>query len=64
MRLGRSLFKRGDQMLIDRWIIDGGAGAVAKLAAVTRRLQTGLLYHYAFAMIIGLVFLVGWVHFR
>jgi NADH-quinone oxidoreductase subunit L len=29
-----------------------------------RRLQSGYLYHYAFAMIIGLVALVGWVYLR
>ncbi len=61
---GQALFKGGDQTVIDTWIINGGAGAVGKLAGRLRRVQTGFLYHYAFAMIIGLVALVGWVYLR
>jgi NADH-quinone oxidoreductase subunit L len=34
------------------------------LAVVTRGLQSGYLYHYAFAMIVGLAALVGWLLFR
>ena len=34
---------------------------IGRIAGVMRRLQTGYLYHYAFAMVIGLVVLAGWL---
>jgi len=62
--LGLGLWKVGDQMLIDGAAVNGSAKAVGMLAAVTRGLQSGYLYHYAFAMIVGLAALVGWIVFR
>jgi NADH-quinone oxidoreductase subunit L len=62
--LGLSLWKVGDQTLIDGAAVNGSAKAVGVLATVTRGLQTGYLYHYAFAMIVGLAALVGWLVFR
>jgi len=58
--LGVGLWRGGDQAIIDRFGPDGfaaGAWATAKRAA---RLQTGFVYHYAFAMLIGVAFLVSW----
>ena len=57
--LGRGLWKGGDVGVIDNVLIDGSAGAVARVAGVVRWVQTGYLYTYAFAMILGLVFLLG-----
>jgi NADH-quinone oxidoreductase subunit L len=54
------LWKVGDQALIDGVAVNGSAKAVAVLAAVTRKLQSGFLYHYAFAMVIGLAVIIGW----
>jgi NADH-quinone oxidoreductase subunit L len=62
--LGFGLWKVGDQTLIDGAAVNGSARAVAMLASVTRGLQSGYLYHYAFAMIVGLAALVGWIVFR
>jgi len=62
--LGRGLWKVGDQTLIDGALVNGSAKAVGMLAAATRGLQSGYLYHYAFAMIVGLAALVGWLVFR
>jgi NADH-quinone oxidoreductase subunit L len=62
--LGFGLWKVGDQTLIDGAAVNGSAKAVGMLAAVTRGLQSGYLYHYAFAMIVGLAALVGWIVFR
>jgi NADH-quinone oxidoreductase subunit L len=57
--IGRGLWKGGDVGVIDNVLIDGSAGAVAFIASRVRRLQTGFLYHYAFAMILGLVVLLA-----
>jgi len=58
--LGIGLWKGGDQALIDGLAVNGSAKVVAVFAAVTRRLQTGYLYHYALAMIVGLFVLLTW----
>ena len=48
-------------MVIDGTIVNGSARVVALLSMVVRNLQSGYLYHYAFAMIIGLAALIGWL---
>ncbi|HZF29985.1 MAG TPA: NADH-quinone oxidoreductase subunit L [Gammaproteobacteria bacterium] len=62
--LGGFFWKVGDQTLIDGALVNGSARAVGVLAGIARNLQSGFLYHYAFAMIIGLAVLVGWLVFR
>jgi NADH-quinone oxidoreductase subunit L len=66
-RSGRALagflWNVGDQQLIDGLAVNGSARAIGVLALVGRRLQSGYLYHYAFAMVIGLALLVGWLVF-
>ena len=59
--IGRTLSEKGDQFLIDGILVNGTANAVSRLAGVMRQLQTGYLYTYAFAMIIGLTMLLGWL---
>jgi NADH-quinone oxidoreductase subunit L len=59
--LGRLFFRVGDQLLIDGALVNGSARAVGWLAAVTRHVQSGYLYHYAFAMIIGLSALLAYL---
>ena len=54
-RIGRSFWKGGDQLAIDGIMVNGSARTVGWLASVLRHVQTGYLYHYAFAMIIGLL---------
>ena len=61
---GTSLWRRGDETVIDGWLVNGSARAVAALAAAVRQVQSGYLYHYAFAMIIGLSLLLGWILLR
>ena len=53
------VFRRIDGGLIDGVAVNGTAGAVGLLAGVVRKLQSGYLYHYAFAMILGLVALLA-----
>jgi NADH-quinone oxidoreductase subunit L len=62
--LGRGLWKRGDESVIDGWLVNGSANAVGRLAGFIRHLQTGYLYHYAFAMVIGLSMLLAWLLLR
>jgi NADH-quinone oxidoreductase subunit L len=59
--IGTALWKRGDQFLIDGVLVNGTANSVGKLAGVMRQLQSGYLYTYAFAMIIGLTMFLGWL---
>ena len=58
---GRFLWEKGDQLIIDGLLVNGTAKAVGRLAGVMRHIQTGYLYTYAFAMIIGLTVLLGWL---
>jgi NADH-quinone oxidoreductase subunit L len=58
--LGEGLWKTGDGMIIDGLGPDGIAAATRELAREASRLQTGYVYHYAFAMLIGVVALVTW----
>ncbi|HKT20936.1 MAG TPA: NADH-quinone oxidoreductase subunit L [Stellaceae bacterium] len=60
MALGFGLWKKGDGAVIDGLGPDGLAETTRGLAVLSSRLQTGYLYHYAFAMLIGLVVLVSW----
>jgi NADH-quinone oxidoreductase subunit L len=60
-RAGQFLWKNGDELLIDGLLVNGTAQAVGRLSGVLRRIQTGYLYHYAFAMIIGLTLFLGWL---
>jgi NADH-quinone oxidoreductase subunit L len=60
MRLGRLLWKGGDGRVIDGFGPDGIAATVIDLARRAAALQTGYLYHYAFAMLIGVAALVSW----
>jgi NADH-quinone oxidoreductase subunit L len=57
--LGSFLSSAGDATLIDGVLVNGSAKVVAWFAGMVRHVQTGLLYHYAFAMILGLACLLG-----
>jgi NADH-quinone oxidoreductase subunit L len=61
--IGRGLWKSGDGALIDGIGPDGIAAATLDLARRASRLQSGYVYHYAFAMLIGVVLLVSWYLF-
>jgi NADH-quinone oxidoreductase subunit L len=61
--LGDGLWKTGDGGIIDGLGPDGISAATRELAREVSRLQTGYVYHYAFAMLIGVVALVTWYLF-
>ena len=58
--VGLSLWKAGDQGLIDGAMVNGTASAVGWFGGVVRRVQSGYLYSYAFWIVIGLAALLGW----
>jgi NADH-quinone oxidoreductase subunit L len=53
--IGEALWKFGDRMLIDGLVVNGSAKLVGWFSTVTRTLQTGYIYHYAFVMIVGVL---------
>ncbi len=59
-RLARFLWKRGDGTVIDGLGPDGVAARVLDVTREAVRLQSGYVYHYAFAMLIGVVALATW----
>lgn len=60
-KLGFGLWQKADAGFIDGLLVNGSANLVGHVAAIVRHLQTGMLYHYAFAMILGLLVLLGWI---
>lgn len=58
--LGRGLWQGGDRTLIDGLIVNGSWKLVGWISSVARLLQSGYIYHYAFAMIIGVVALLAY----
>ena len=59
--VGKFLWQKGDELVIDGILVNGTANSVVRLAGILRQLQTGYLYHYAFSMIIGLTVLLAWM---
>ena len=62
--IGLAFWKVGDQGLIDGLAVNGTARGLGLVGRVLRRVQTGYLYHYAFAMVFGLTALLVWVVVR
>jgi NADH-quinone oxidoreductase subunit L len=62
--LGRGFWKSGDGALIDGVGPDGIAAAALRIARGAVRLQSGYVFHYAFAMLIGIFLLITWYLFR
>ena len=58
--LGTGLWKGGDQSVIDGGIVNGSWKLVGAVSAMSRQLQSGYLYHYALAMIVGVFLLMTW----
>jgi len=62
--IGRFLWKRGDGTVIDGMGPDAIAAGTLIVAKRAGKLQTGYVYHYAFAMLIGIVVLATWYILR
>jgi NADH-quinone oxidoreductase subunit L len=63
LKLGRILWKEGDGKIIDGLGPDGVAARIADATAGAVKLQSGYVYHYAFAMLVGAAALVTWFLF-
>ncbi|MGV8948605.1 MAG: NADH-quinone oxidoreductase subunit L [Candidatus Paracaedibacter sp.] len=61
LKIGLLLWKRGDVQVIDRFGPDGVARVSLGIARLMGRMQTGYVYHYAFAMLVGLVAITSWI---
>jgi len=59
--LGNIFWRTGDVRLIDGLMVNGSAKTVGWISGIIRHVQSGYLYHYAFAMILGLMGLLSWV---
>jgi NADH-quinone oxidoreductase subunit L len=62
--IGGGLWRFGDQAIIDNGVVNGSARLVGWVSSVMRYAQSGYLYHYAFAMILGLASLLAWLVWR
>ena len=60
VKLGAILWQRGDKDTIDGLGPDGISAAIFRMSGRLSQLQTGYVYHYAFAMMIGVVVLLSW----
>ena len=58
VKLGSALWRGGDVLFIDGLIVNGTAKTIGAAANYVRNIQTGYLYHYAFAMILGVLALI------
>jgi NADH-quinone oxidoreductase subunit L len=64
-RVGSLFSDVGDRSVIDGFFVNGSARLVAATSAVLRQIQSGLIYQYAFAMVLGIVvFLFWWLTLR
>ncbi len=59
--IGTALWKGFDDWLVDQTIVEGLGHRVKDVTARVVKLQSGYLYHYAFAMLIGIAALLAWV---
>ncbi len=57
--IGNLFWRIGDTWLIDGFGVNGSALSIGRFSQIMRKLQTGYLYHYAFVMILGFLFLVA-----
>ena len=64
-RLGTLFSNVGDRSIIDGFFVNGSARLVGATSAVLRQIQSGFIYQYAFAMVLGIVvFLFWWLTLR
>jgi NADH-quinone oxidoreductase subunit L len=58
--LGKAIWHGFDDWLVDKTVVEGLGNRVRDITGQVVRLQSGYLYHYAFAMLIGIAALLTW----
>lgn len=58
-KIGSGLWRGGDVVVIDGVVVNGSAKAVEWFSTIIRKIQSGYIYNYAFAMIFGIVLLLS-----
>ena len=61
IKFGNYFWKKGDEGTIDRFGPNGISNLVKNISSKSIIIQSGYIYHYAFAMLIGLVVLITWL---
>lgn len=61
LAMSNFFYKVADVKLLDGFVVNGSGRGINKISQWLRRLQSGYLYHYAFAMILGLFIFLGWL---
>lgn len=61
LKLGQFFWKKGDMQTIDRLGPNGMMHVAFSISQITKRLQTGYIYHYVFAMLLGLILIMAWI---
>jgi NADH-quinone oxidoreductase subunit L len=59
-KIGQFFYAVSDLIVIDGLIVNGSGRFIRWFASVARQIQTGFIYHYAFVMVLGLAFFLGW----
>lgn len=59
--LGRVLWKKGDGAVIDGTINGVAMGLIPMVTRFVNRMQSGYIFHYAFAMVLGIAALITWM---
>jgi NADH-quinone oxidoreductase subunit L len=62
-RLAKACYLIGDIQIVDNGLVNGSGRLMTRLSRFARKLQTGYLYDYAFAMILGVIALLVWLLF-
>ncbi|MGB7322096.1 MAG: NADH-quinone oxidoreductase subunit L, partial [Albidovulum sp.] len=60
-RLGTFLWKRGDGNVIDGTINGVAMGFIPRMTRLAAKAQSGYIFHYAFAMVVGIAVLLSWM---
>jgi NADH-quinone oxidoreductase subunit L len=59
--VGKLFWKGGDSLIIDGMLVNGSAKNVGRLSSIMRHLQSGYIYHYSLAMVLGIMVLLAWL---
>ena len=60
-KLGSVFWNFGDIKIIDDYLVNGTAIRIQKLSTISRKIQSGYIYHYALMMVIGLSLFLAWI---